>query len=279
MPTDKPWTPEDTGEESGTNTPPVSEGVNIQPLLNQLGEIERQLKSCFTDLKQSINHDSSNPDFEKSIKELWNNNHGLNDIFNSIAEIKKSLSTVKGGNISQEQIVAQLNGLKNQISNLKMEPELTQQQINQISTQIGKTIVTTIGELLESINDRLNKIKGDIAQLPQKISNSSTNVAKLDMETEHKTYFTWTAVFAIALILSAIFITRGYLVDFVNPAYLTSVLIIFCISFLATSVFNLVFAIADIDLYTEDPARLAYFIVCGILDGVTFLFSIIVLVL
>lgn len=116
--------------------------------------------------------------------------------------------------------------------------------------------------------------------LPEKfeqLKKECLNVSKNQLKAEHKTYFTWTAIFIIALIVSAIFITRGYIVNFAFPGYLAFVLIVFCIAFVAICIFNLIFSINDIDLssYSADEARLAYYIVCGILVGITLFASLI----
>lgn len=209
----------------------------------------------------------------------------ISGLMGSIEDLMRGINvTNNNANASLTRIDKTLVALKEQIKSVK-DVTTTAQTKLEYSHSVGASgnsvdinnIEQRVKEEVEKLTPKIDEIKNEVAALPHDASRVETTPANFEMKTEHKTYFTWTAVFAIALVLSAIFITRGYLVDFSNPAYLTSVLIIFCISFLATSVFNLVFAIANVDLYMEDATRLAYFIVCGIFDIGTLVLSVIVL--
>lgn len=251
---------------------------------SSLSELKDEVKKI-NDVVNSIN---TNLSTDNTLTMAYSETIDKNSEF--ISSVKESMTSITTANRNVKDSLKQINdkfeGLKELIKGVKDLTTDVQNKLEQFSSVGGSGrdhdisgIERRVKEEIKLLSEKIDKIISKVNVLPKEAGRVRETSVKFEMKTEHKTYLTWTAVFAIALILSAIFITRGYLVDFVNPAYLTSVLIIFCVSFFATSIFNLVFAIAGIDLSDEDVnvARLSYYIICGILDGVTLLFSIIVL--
>ena len=197
---------------------------------------------------------------QDAVKGLRSDGHGLNQIFDLMNEIKGTLSSASRSGVSQDQI----NAITNKITLVN----------TQLVGKIGES-ERKITSSISSVISKLNEVKNGLESAIKKVEGGSSSKFK----PEHKVYLTWTTIFAAILIFSAIFIVRGYLTDFSNPLLLTWTFVIFCVSFVAVGIFNLVFSIADVDNYTADAGRIAYYIVCGILTALTFSMSASVLII
>ncbi|HRF70854.1 MAG TPA: hypothetical protein PKV66_05435 [Candidatus Pelethenecus sp.] len=233
------------GKQAGGQTEGQQSHQSNDELVGKLNAIENQLN----EIKGKMASQSA-------VHEIWDNGHGLNQIFDLVKDIKSSLTTTSNSGISQEQI--------NQITN----------KLTLINSQIATKITESEGKInssLSSVISKLNDLKSSLGKIKQGDS--------FEFKSEHRTYLTWTTIFAVILIFSSIFIVRGYLVDFPNLALLTWTFVVFCLTLVTVGVFNLVFSMADIDIYTADGARRAYYIICGVLIALTFSMSAAVLLI
>lgn len=200
-----------------------------------------------------------------------------NDIKQSIANIDRilSLNEKRGDNITSKllELSDLVKSLKEALTKLEMFHSVGASGNSGDINNIGQKVQEEVEKLSKKIDD----IKDEITALSKEESRVETSSAKFEIEKEHKMYFTLTAVFAIALVLSAILTTRGFIAFLPNYGLCIAAWVFVGASFLAISVFNFVFAIINVDIHMNDAARLVYFIVCGVLIAVTIGLSVAVL--
>lgn len=209
----------------------------------------------------------------------------LNNIKKNIESINTAINSLNGAKQTNNStpnlqgfsdLVARLKEAVTKLENIKLNQ--SDKSTGSINCGFNETkFYLEIGGIkkeLETTNKKLEEIKIDNNGEAQETDSLDKN--EFELKTEHKTYFTWTAVFAIALVLSAIFIAHRYPFDFANPICLVSI-IAFCVSFVATCGYNLYFAFRGIDLSNSEGKRLRYFVICGIFVGITLGLSIAVL--
>ena len=250
-----------------------------QIILQKLDEVINSIKGLLDDINENMATQSS-------VIELWDNNHGLNDIFKRVNEIKNLLDKIDISSF-QYKISDSVKELETLVSKLQGSVGLTLEEYNISSSENVKAIkehitdkVTSatkpVSDKITSLSAKLNDIKKTVEEIQNNTKPSDSRVVYTSLSPAHKSYFTWTAIFAIALVLSAIFIAHRYPFDFANPICLVSI-IAFCVSFVATCGYNLYFAFRGIDLSNSEGKRLRYFVICGIFVGITLGLSIAVL--
>ena len=259
----------------------------VKNLTNDLNQIILQkLDEVINSIEGQLDDINENMATQSSVVELWDNNHGLNDIFKRVNEIKNLLDKIDISSF-QYKINDSVNELEALVSKLQGCVGLTSDEYSASSSANVKKIqehitdkvdkaTKPVSDKITSLSAKLNDIKKTVEEIQKNTKPSGSSVVYTSLKPEHKTYFTWTAIFAIALILSAIFIAHRYPFDFANPICLVSI-IAFCVSFVATCGYNLYFAFRGIDLSNSEGKRLRYFVICGIFVGITLGFSIAVL--
>ncbi len=261
---------------------------NLTDDLNQI--ILQKLDEAIMSIKGQLDDINENMATQSSVSDLWDN-HGLNDIFKRVNEIKNLLDKIDISSF-QGRIDDSVNELEILVYKLQGSVGLTSDEYNTSSSENVKKIqehitdkltnaTKPVSDKITSLSAKLNDIKKAIEEIQKNTKPSGSSVVHTSLYPEYKSYFTLTAIFAIALVLSAIFITRGYLVAFPNSALLTAALIFLCVSFGMICISNLVFSIKNIDLssYGNKFGRLLYFVLCGIFVAVSFALSIAVLVI
>lgn len=209
----------------------------------------------------------------------------ISGLMGSIEDLMRGINvTNNNANASLTRIDKTLVALKEQIKSVK-DVTTTAQTKLEYSHSVGASgnsgdinnIGQKVQEEVENLSKKIDDIKDEITALSKDESRVETSSAKFEIEKEHKMYFTLTAVFAIALVLSAILTTRGFIAFLPNYGLCIAAWVFVGASFLAISVFNFVFAIINVDIHMNYAARLVYFIVCGVLIAVTIGLSVAVL--
>lgn len=261
----------------------------VKNLTNDLNQIILQkLDEVINSIKGQLDDINENMATQSSVVELWDNNHGLNDIFKRVNEIKNLLDKIDISSF-QYKINDSVNELEALVSKLQGSVGLTSDEYSASSSANVKKIqehitdkvdkaTKPVSDKITSLSAKLNDIKKAVEEIQNNTKPSDSMVVYTSLSPAHKSYFTWTAIFAIALVLSAIFIAHRYPFDFANPICLVSI-IAFCVSFVATCGYNLYFAFRGINLSNSEGKRLRYFVICGIFVGVSLGLSIAVLVI
>ncbi len=251
----------------------------LKTILQQLDVIQSNISELYKKSAEKNGSDLSALATLQSVEDLKNGAQGLNAIYNLIEQIKNLVYGLKisGFSGSQlEKILANIAAAKSQITTAKSQIAAAGSQI----TTIESNIIDEIAQTKDDIENKLDKIGSKLQDIKNSLpTNSENSKCDFQFESEHKTFITWTAIFIFTMLISAIFITRGYLVDFSNVALLTATLAIFCISVVILCVFHLIFSIGDVSIYTADTGRRVYYIVCGTVVALTFALALSVLLI
>ncbi len=246
---------------------------NSSKVMKRINELETFISSLSSSELVESKTNEITGEVEKSL------NNSTQQIFIYLDEIKRSIKNLPSNDKIQEQIKVSIENvlLENKSFNLSEDQikEIAQALKNSLgkdftnNTQESLKIIEKIDELKANINDTISKNIGDA------VKKQMTEFSNDKVKNEIIDFSIWTAIYAVLIVVSSIFTSRGYCVIFENIVLLRVAISFVIISVIWIVGFNLIFSF--LKLRNNKILLRIYYISTIIISVIAFILSCFVL--